>query len=133
MLVAWLFMLELRLKRIFLGEKPKGLEDVLSQLGRELESLNKAKEKAEKQFEDIEKRLRQTVKNIGIVRFNPFNDAGSNQSFAIALLDERGSGAVISSLYSREGVKVYAKPITNYKSEYSLTNEEQEAINKTRN
>jgi hypothetical protein len=57
---------------------------------------------------------------------------GSSQSFSLALLDENGSGAVISAIYSREGIRVYAKPIKEGKSEQALTPEEEEAIWKTK-
>ncbi len=51
----------------------------------------------------------------------------------MAFLDEGGNGAVISALYTRDNIKVYAKPVQSYKSEYSLTGEENEAIKKTKN
>ena len=49
---------------------------------------------------------------VGLVRFNPFEDTGGNQSFALALLDAEGNGWVLSSLHARTGTRVYAKPIT---------------------
>jgi hypothetical protein len=64
------------------------------------------------------------------IRFNPFPDQGSNQSFAIGLLNEEKDGVVISSLYSRERMSVFAKPIKNGKSDYELTQEEKEALQK---
>ena len=65
---------------------------------------------------------------MGVVRYNPFSDTGSDQSFSIALLDSDNNGMVITSLYSRDGNRVYAKPVKNNVSEYSLSNEEKEAI-----
>lgn len=67
---------------------------------------------------------------IGIVRFNPFPEMGSDLSFAVALLDSHHNGVVISSLYSRQESRVYAKPILDGKSTYTLTDEEREAIAK---
>jgi len=67
---------------------------------------------------------------VAVVRFNPFKELGGNQSFAIALLDGNKSGIVISSLHTREGTRVYSKPILEGKSEkYALTEEEKNAIN----
>jgi hypothetical protein len=68
------------------------------------------------------------------VRFNAFsqNAAGGNQSFAIALLDEKLSGVVFSTLYARDRVGVYAKPIENGTSTFTLTEEEEEAVEKAR-
>ena len=67
-----------------------------------------------------------------MVIFNPFPDQGSNQSFAIGMLDEEGNGLVISSLYSRERISVFAKPVKNGKSEYELSTEEKEALEKAK-
>lgn len=127
-LLVWIILIELRLKKFFKGKKAKDLEGVLLSLSDELKKLNISKNEIEKYLETVEKRLRKSVQNVNTVRFNPFEDAGSNQSFSIAFLNEEGDGAVISSLYSREDVRVYAKPIKNYDSEYTLSNEEKEAI-----
>ena len=127
-LVTWIITLELRLKKFFYNDKSKNLNSVLSEIQKKVEKLGKNQEEIGKYLEEIEKRLQQTVNQPGIVRFNPFSDAGSNQSFAIALLNEARDGVVISSLYSREKVNIYAKPIKNGLSEYQLTDEEKEAI-----
>jgi len=70
------------------------------------------------------------VQKVGVVRFNPFKDIGGDQSFSIALLDEEDNGLVITSLYGREGNRVYAKPIEGGQSKYQLSDEEKEAISR---
>ena len=65
-----------------------------------------------------------------MVRFNPFSDVGGDQSFSLALLDKRNNGIVITSLYAREGSRVFGKPIENGLSPHSLSEEEKEAIKK---
>jgi hypothetical protein len=60
----------------------------------------------------LDVRAKGAVQRIGVVRFNPFEDTGSNQSFALALLDARGNGVVISSLHSRQATRVYLKQIS---------------------
>jgi hypothetical protein len=74
-----------------------------------------------------------TIQKTGIVRFNPFNELGGNQSFVIALLDNQNNGFVISSLFVKEGNRVYAKAIRNGKSDHLLSGEEIEAINRAVN
>jgi hypothetical protein len=64
------------------------------------------------------------------MRFNPFIDAGSNQSFAIALINDEGNGIVMSSLYARDRMSIFAKPIVNGKSEFELSSEEKDVLNK---
>lgn len=71
------------------------------------------------------------VQKLGIVRFNPYNDTGGNQSFAIALLSRLGDGVVLSSLHGRAGTRVYAKPVKAGQGvEFSLSEEERVAIKK---
>lgn len=69
------------------------------------------------------------LQKIGFKRFNPFTDTGGNQSFILSLLDEKGTGVVISSLHSRENTRVYAKRIENGKCpDQVLSKEEQQVI-----
>jgi hypothetical protein len=128
----WMIITEKRLKRFFLGKKAKDLEDTIVALEAEIAKLNKAKENTEKDLIIINDKLRKSVRGLETVRFNPFPDQGSNQSFAIGILNEEGDGLVMSSLYSRDRMSVFAKPIKNGKSEYELTSEEKEALQKAK-
>jgi len=135
LLVTWLTVIELRLKKIFRGKKAVDLEEVMQSLGEDLKNLHINREKTENYLKEVEERLKKSLKRVGVVRFNPFEGSsgqGSNQSFSIALLDELGDGAVISTLYTRDNIKTYAKPIKGCKSEYTLTPEEEEAIRKNK-
>ncbi len=78
--------------------------------------------------QETDQTLRHAIQRVGLVRFNPFDDTGGDQSFAIALLDGAGSGVVISSLFSRSGNRIYAKAIQNGQSKYPLTTEEEQTI-----
>lgn len=88
-----------------------------------------------KEFEELKrevKKLREqgisSVQKVGIVRYNPFSEVGGDQSFSVALLDGNNNGVVVTSLYSRDGNRVYGKPVKSSISEYSLSNEEKKAI-----
>lgn len=76
----------------------------------------------------IEARSQRSLQHIGMVRFNPFEDTGSDQSFAIALLDDRRDGVVISSLHGRANTRIFAKPVAGGGSEHHLSEEEAQAI-----
>jgi hypothetical protein len=76
----------------------------------------------------IEAASRRSIQRVGLVRFNPFEDTGGNQSFALALTDALGNGFVISSLHSRTGTRVYAKTIAGGRAESALSEEEGEAL-----
>jgi hypothetical protein len=126
--IVWIWKTENRLKRFFLGKKAKDLEDTIVALEDHITKLTLAKEKIERDITEINQKLRKSIRGLETVRFNPFPDQGSNQSFAIGLLNEENNGVVISSLYSRERMSVFAKPIQNGKSEFELTVEEKEAL-----
>jgi len=70
------------------------------------------------------------VQRVGVVRFNPFPDAGGDQSFAVALLDAEGTGLVVSSLHGRAETRVFAKAVSGGHSKHSLSTEEQDAIDR---
>jgi len=130
LLIIWFVRTEVRLKRLFRGRKGKDLEGIIQLLVKEVKSLQKTEENMEMQITAIDKRLKKSIQGVEIVRFNPFRDSGGNQSFAVAFIDEEGNGVVISSLYSREKVSIFAKPIKQHISEYTLTMEEKEVLKK---
>jgi hypothetical protein len=71
---------------------------------------------------------RRAIQRVGLVRFNPFEDTGGNQSFALAMTDVAGNGFIVSSLHTRTGTRVYAKAVTDGRSDGALSEEETEAL-----
>lgn len=78
----------------------------------------------------LHKMSSQSLQKVGVVRFNPFagEGDGGDQSFAIAILDEKNNGFVISSLHARNETRVYTKPISDGQSTYHLSEEEAQAV-----
>lgn len=76
----------------------------------------------------LERDLKLAFSRIGLVRFNPFENTGGNQSFALVLLDAHGDGVVVSSLHARNMTRVYAKAIAGGRTETALSAEEAEAL-----
>ena len=69
------------------------------------------------------------LQKIGLIRFNPFERMGGEQSFIIALLDKEINGLTLNFIYTKEGLRVYTKKIKNGKGEgYDLSEEEKKAI-----
>ncbi len=64
------------------------------------------------------------IQKVGIVRYSAFKDTGSDLSFAVAMLDENNTGVVFNGIYSREMSNIYAKPVENGSSKYTLSSEE---------
>ena len=51
------------------------------------------------------------VRRVGLVRYDAFEDVGGRLSFSCALLDDHGTGVVMTSINGRQDTRVYAKPI----------------------
>lgn len=130
--IFWILTTEKRLKRFFMGKKAKDLEDTIEILEDQIKKLNENKMRTSEELININSKLRKSIRGLETVRFNPFSDQGSNQSFAISFLNEDEDGVVISSLYSRERTSIFAKPIKNGKSEYELTEEEKVVLSKAK-
>lgn len=136
LIVIFFFMhisLRRRLARLALGRNGS-IEETLSVLMRDMKEFKEFRSELERYLKLAESRLRGTVQGVGIVRFNPFSNEGQggNQSFALTLLDEQGTGVVLSTLYSRDRVGVYAKPLTNFKSTHELSDEEKQSLERAR-
>ena len=76
----------------------------------------------------LELQAGRSLQNVGFVRFNAFPDVGSELSYALAVVDERGNGFIVSSIYSREEVRTYAKAVRNFAADKEVSTEEREAL-----
>lgn len=110
-------------------KEPENLKEILSRF----KNLEKNFEKLSQELENLKKESKLSIHKVGIVRFNPFKEVGGDQSFSVAFLDGSDSGTVITSLYSRDGNRVYGKAIKNGKSGHLLSAEEKKAIEKAKN
>ena len=127
--IAYAIALKRRLSKLSVGGS--NLEETLKALMQEREENKAFRGELEKYLKLAEARLRQSVQGVGVERFNPFAEGqGGNQSFCVALIDERGEGVVFSTLYARDRVGVYAKPLLQGTSTFELSNEEKEAVTK---
>ncbi len=120
--------LELRIKRLLRGKTGKTLEDTIIALIDHAKEYEQEKLSLDQKIAVIEKKLKQTIRGVDTVRFNPFPDQGGNHSFATAFIDEEGNGVVFSSLYARDRMSIFAKPLTKHNSSFELTEEEANVI-----
>lgn len=121
--------LKKKLRVFFSGKEAKDLEKVLLD---QLEETKELDREIQELFE-ISNRLRElgmkSIHKTAVMRFNPFKEVGGNQSFCVALLDGKNSGVVITSLHTREGTRVYSKPVASGKeTNFPFTEEEKSAI-----
>jgi hypothetical protein len=131
---VWVFILVYRLKKLLSGQNAQSLEGVIRSLGDDVRALEKFEKDTTAYLATAEKRIARSVQGVETIRFNAFkgNGEGGSQSFAIALLSENGDGTIISSLYSRDRVNVFAKPVKNFTSEFEMTPEERDAVAKAK-
>ncbi len=130
-LIIWITKTEHRFKKFFVGTKGKNLEDVMIKLDSQMAELRDMQIKINEHLTEVDKRLDKSIRNIEVIRFNPFEDAGSNQSFAMSFLNDEGNGVIISSLYARDRMSIFAKPISKGKSDFDLSEEEQNVLKKS--
>lgn len=127
----WIIRVEKKITKA-LGGGSRSLQETLSNLHDHTKGIEDFRDQLEKYLETVESRLNKNIQSVETIRFNPFKGSGSggNQSFATTLLNEKGDGVVISSLYGRDRVSVFAKPIKKFISEFELSDEEKESLDK---
>ena len=112
---------------IHLG-KGENLDDMLKKYIREVAEIKKDNSEIREYYTKLNYDIGSSIQKVGLVRYNAFQNVGSDLSFAVALLDRENNGVVINGLYGSESSNIYAKPIKNGVSTYQLSEEEEEAI-----
>jgi Protein of unknown function (DUF4446) len=74
----------------------------------------------------------QALRNVAVVRYDAFTDTGGQLSWSLALLDDSGSGVVLTSIQGRNESRTYAKNVAGWTSETQLSPEEEDAITNAR-
>lgn len=134
-LLGYIIKLDRKLKKFLIGKDAKTLEDSIVSARENIEKLNTFQKEVITHFTNVEKRLNRSVQAVETLRFNPFKGTGDggNQSFSTALINQNGDGVILSSLYSRDRISIFSKPITKFQSSYELTEEETEVLNNSKN
>jgi len=120
--------IDLRLLGLTRGVEGHSLEAVLDAHLDKVFSVASELDELAAKMAVLEAVQRRTFQKVGLVRYNPFDETGGNQSFALALLDAGANGWVLSSLHARTGTRVYAKAIKAGLAEGGLSEEETAAI-----
>jgi hypothetical protein len=133
--LAWIAWLQFRLakvnaeyKALVAGTSGGNLEQILHDHMAQVRNVTQRLDELEALAHQTDLASRRSLQWLGVLRFNPFNDVGGDQSFALALVDGYGNGVVISSLHMRNMTRVYAKPLKKWEAEHHLTDEEKQAI-----
>ena len=109
--------------------KGQDFNEILNKYINDVDNVSRETLKLKNKTENLEKNIEKCIQKVGVVRYNAFMEAGSDLSFAVALLDFEDNGMVINGIYSRDNTTTtYAKPIEHGTSKYTLTKEEQDAL-----
>lgn len=128
LVTAWfLFDIHRKWRRIFGRGSPKREEAVADAI-RRIGAAEKEISGLQERISPLEAIGRIAVQKVGFLRFNPFEHTGGDQSFAICLLDRDDNGVIISSLYTRDGVRVYAKEVEHAAPQHPLSDEEKKVL-----
>lgn len=125
--------LKKRYKTFMDGEDGKSLEKMLLEKIGEIDSLKVSDEKNKADIAKINETLLLTLKKVGIVKYDAFNEMGGKLSFAVALLNEKNDGFIINAMHSREGCYTYIKEVIKGESYIVLGEEEKQALNEAIN
>ena len=94
--------------------------------------VSREQQRSDARLAELERLARSEVPRVGFVRYNAFDDVGSDLSFALALLNAEGDGVVLNSIYSREETRTYGKAVKGYTSVVDASREERAAIDAAR-
>ena len=116
----------------FMSKMGKGenLDEMIKKYVKKVEIIDQENQEIEKYCELLKNKVEGCIYKIGLVRYNAFKDTGSNLSFALAMLNEENDGVVLNGIYSRDSSNIYCKTVKQGVSEYAVSEEEKEAIEK---
>jgi hypothetical protein len=108
----------------------KDLKSLLEKILKDIDDNSKLIKDTSTNLEDLIKQNEVNIQKCGLVRFNPFDETGGNQSFALALMDQNDNGFILSSLHSRVSTRIYTKQLKKGKvvGGGDLSKEEKKAI-----
>lgn len=127
-----LFAFDTRKKmRIVFGESDGSAVGFEREVAGRITRMETKLEELEPRLAVIEAIASTSIHKVGFLRFNPFSDTGGDNSFVLVLLDSENNGVALSSLYTREGVRVYGKKISRGEPRQPLSKEEKKVLEET--
>lgn len=113
-------------------DNKESIEETLRKYISIVNNVNEENKIISSNYVNLERQLNKCAQKIGLVRYNAFDDVGSDLSFALAILDNENNGIVLNAIYARTSSNIYAKPIENGNSKYALSEEEIKAVNRAK-
>lgn len=115
-------------QRLTRGIDNKNLEELLFAINEQTNTTSKQLDDIHSEQQKVIKKLKTCVTTPTLLRYNAFDNMGSQLSFSLALIDEKNNGVVLSNIQGRHESRFYAKTVISGKCEQHLSPEEQEVI-----
>ena len=109
-------------------EKEDNIEETLRKYIDKVGEINEENKLIKANVKTLERKLTGCSQKVGMVRYNAFEDVGSELSFALAVLDNNLNGYILNAIYGRDSSSIFAKPIEGGTSSYTLSDEEIKAL-----
>ena len=119
------------LKSLFPKKGERDIRKKIVEMLQEVDGFDKQLSEVREKLQDVEKDGLDHMQKVALLRYNPYNDTGGDQSFSLALLNQKGWGVVITSLHSRSESRIFAKPVADGKvAKYQFSKEEEDVVKK---
>jgi hypothetical protein len=131
LLTAWIWLRVRKLKvgqHVLLGGGKADLVDFAVSLQGRIDDLHRAVDEVAAGLVRVDRRADESVRNISIVRYDAYEDAGGNQSASLAVLDSQRTGVVVSAIQGRDYARIYMKELDRGRPSVALSPEEAEAV-----
>jgi hypothetical protein len=131
LLTGWIWLRVRRLKAgqaVLLGGGKADLVDFAVSLQGRIDDLHRAVDEVAAGLVRVDRRTDESVRNISIVRYDAYEDAGGNQSASLAVLDSQRTGVVVSAIQGRDYARIYMKELERGRPSVALSPEEAEAV-----
>ena len=131
LLAAWIWLRVQRLRagqEVLLGGGKGDLVDFAVSLQGRIDDLHRAVDEVAAGLVRVDRRADESVRNISIVRYDAYEDAGGNQSASLAVLDSQRTGVVVSAIQGRDYARIYMKELDRGRPSVALSPEEAEAV-----
>lgn len=111
--------------------KKESLTSILNTLLEEDRILSREVKDIRREIDALEDDSRFYFQAIKVVRYNPFEKRGREQSFVLAFLDKEKNGIVMNFMYTPDGLRVFTKKVAGGKGQdLELSEEEKKALDK---
>jgi signal transduction histidine kinase len=117
-----------RLTAMTRGMDGRNLEEILAAHLETVAHTTRRMDALEQAVGVLQAQMPGCLQRVGLVRYDAFDDVGGEQSFSLALTDARGTGVILTGVFSRVDMRVYGKAVYEGRPSHPLSQEEERAL-----